>query len=107
MSFKFLVVDKIDKVKIIKENFCDVCPIDINMWFKANGLTPDSMNEIRQYIFEEWLSKKIASSKNKVIAGSQPVIIYEYTTSSFVTMLSEKITEVLHPEKCDVILFAE
>jgi hypothetical protein len=41
------------------------------------------------------------------MAGSQPVIIYEYTTSSFVSMLSEKITEVLHPEKCDVILFAE
>jgi hypothetical protein len=105
--FNFLVIDKSDKIKIIKEKFYEIYLIDINSWFKTNNLTPESMNEIRQFIFDEWLNKKIASSRSKIQSGTQPIIICEYITPYFISSLKEKVSFILTPEKCDIILFAE
>jgi hypothetical protein len=65
------------------------------------------MNEIRQYIFEEWLHKKILSSKNKINSGSNLVIVYDSPTDPFVSLLKEKISEVFGCEFCDVVLIPE
>jgi hypothetical protein len=81
--------------------------IDVNQWFKSNGLTPSSMNEIRQYIFEEWLYKKIFSSKTKITSGNNLVVIYDSPTEPFIALLKNKITEILEFEFCDIILIDE
>ena len=65
------------------------------------------MNEIRQYIFEEWLHKKIATSKTKVISGSNLVVVYDSPTDPFINLLKNKITEILEFEFCDIILMNE
>jgi hypothetical protein len=65
------------------------------------------MNEIRQYIFEEWLHKKISGSKNKISTGSNLVIVYDSPTDPFIALLKEKISDVFECEFCEVVLIAE
>jgi len=65
------------------------------------------MNEIRQYIFEEWLHKKITSSKSKISTGSNLVVIYDSPTDPFVDLLKHKILEILDYDFCDIILIEE
>ncbi len=107
MYFKSFVISKIDKIRNVELENYDPCYIDVNSWFKSNCLTPSNMNEIRQYIFEEWLHKKILSSKNKINSGSNLVIVYDSPTDPFVSLLKEKISEVFGCEFCDVVLIPE
>ena len=102
---RFLLVEKSDKIKSVREKESEVIPIDVNLWFKSNNLTPDGMNEIRQYIFEEWLIKKIQSNKNKIESGTIPVIIYNNVNEAFISLLRKKITESLEIEDFDLDLF--
>ena len=104
MYFKSFVVSKADKVKNAGLGNCDVCSIDINSWFKSNSLTPSNMNEVRQFIFEEWLHKKINGSKTKVTSGCILVVIYDSPTDPFLNLLKDKITEIFDCEICDVVL---
>ena len=102
---RFLLVEKSDKIKLVKEKETDIIPIDINMWFKSNNLTPDCMNEIRQYIFEEWLVKKIQINKNKIESGTIPVIVYNNINEAFISLLEDKILESLEIEDFFLDLF--
>jgi hypothetical protein len=102
---RFLLVEKSDKIKSVREKESEVISIDVNLWFKSNNLTPDCMNEIRQYIFEEWLIKKIQSNKNKIESGTIPVIIYNNVNEAFISLLRKKITESLEIEDFDLDLF--
>jgi hypothetical protein len=102
--FQSFIVSKVDKIKNINLEQYDVCHIDVNSWFKSNSLTPDSMNEVRQYIFEEWLHKKMTSSKNKISTGCKLVIIYDSPTDPFIDLLKLKISEIFEHEFCDIVL---
>jgi len=62
------------------------------------------MNEIRQYIFEDWLHKKISGSKTKVSSGSNLIIVYDSPTDPFIDLLKQKIVEILDYDFCDVVL---
>lgn len=104
MYFQSFIVSKVDKIKNINLEQYDVCHIDVNSWFKSNSLTPDSMNEVRQYIFEEWLHKKMTSSKNKISTGCKLVIIYDSPTDPFIDLLKLKISEIFEHEFCDIVL---
>ncbi len=105
MSVKSFIISKADKLKSFEHEGCSgFHVIDVNMWFKSNSLTPSSMNEIRQYIFEEWLHKKICSSKSKITSGLDLVIVYESPTDPFIDLLKVKILEILEYDFCDVIL---
>jgi hypothetical protein len=106
--FKSFIVPKSDKVKTIDtDSIGPYHVIDVNMWFKTNSLTPSNMNEIRQYIFEEWLHKKIVTSKTKVVSGSNLVVVYDSPTEPFIDLLKNKILEILEFEFCDIILIDE
>lgn len=106
--FKSFIVPKSEKVKKIEiDSIGTYHVIDVNLWFKTNSLTPSNMNEIRQYIFEEWLHKKIVSSKTKCVSGSNLVVIYDTPTDLFIDLLKHKITEILEFEFCDIILMNE
>ena len=107
MYFKSFIVAKIDKIKTADLENCEICSIDVNSWFKSNSLTPSNMNEIRQYIFEEWLHKKISGSKNKITTGSNLVIVYDSPTDPFIDLLKEKISDVFECEFCEVVLITE
>jgi hypothetical protein len=102
--FKSFIVSKADRIKNTGLENCEICSIDINSWFKSNNLTPSGMNEIRQYIFEEWLYKKISGSKAKISSGCNLVVIYDSPTDPFLDLLKEKITEVFDCEICEVVL---
>jgi len=102
--FQSFIVSKVDKIKNISLEQYDFCHIDVNSWFKSNNLTPDSMNEIRQYIFEEWLHKKMTSSKNKISTGCKLVIVYDSPTEPFIDLLKLKISEIFEHEFCDIVL---
>jgi len=102
---RFLLIEKSDRLKLVKEKESEIVPIDVNLWFKSNNLTPECMNEIRQYIFEEWLIKKFQSNKNKIESGSIPVIVYNNINEGFISLLEEKIKESLEVEDFHVILF--
>lgn len=104
MYFQSFIVSKVDKIKNINLEQYDLCHIDVNSWFKSNSLTPDSMNEVRQYIFEEWLHKKMTSSKNKISTGCKLVIIYDSPTDPFIDLLKLKISEIFEHEFCDIVL---
>jgi hypothetical protein len=104
---KSFIVTKADKVKTVQLQSCDVYPIDVNSWFKQNNLSPSSMNEIRQYIFEEWLHKKILSSKSKVSSGCSLVVVYDSPTDPFVSLLKQKISTIFECEFCEVVLITE
>lgn len=104
MYFQSFIVSKVDKIKNINLEQYDVCHIDVNSWFKNNNLTPDNMNEIRQYIFEEWLHKKMTSSKNKISTGCKLVIVYDSPTEPFIDLLKLKISEIFEHEFCDIVL---
>ncbi len=89
------------------EEKSEIYVIDVNSWFKTNSLTPSNMNDIRQYIFEEWLSKKIMGFKNKISQGHKLVIIFDTPTPHFVSLLKERISDIFQPEFCEVILVDE
>ena len=96
MSSKSFIISKADKLKTFNRDSCDTFHvIDVNMWFKNNNLTPSSMNEIRQYIFEEWLHKKITSSKSKISSGSKLVIVYDSPTDPFINLLKHTISLIV------------
>lgn len=105
VSIKSFIVPKSDKIKSFNQDSCESFHIiDVNMWFKINNLTPSSMNEIRQYIFEDWLHKKITGSKTKVSSGSNLIIVYDSPTDPFIDLLKQKIIEILEYDFCDVVL---
>lgn len=105
MSFKSFIVNKSERVKTLEVECCTGFHIiDINLWFKSNNLSPSSMNEIRQYIFEEWLHKKIYSSRTKVASGFNLVIVYDTPNDLFISLLKQKIMEVLEYDFCDIVL---
>jgi hypothetical protein len=105
--FQSFIVSKVDKIKNINLGQFDTCQIDVNSWFKINNLTPDNMNEIRQYIFEEWLHKKMLSSKNKISTGCKLVIVYDNPTQPFIDLLKSKMSEIYEHEFCDIVLADE
>lgn len=107
MNFKIFLVSKIDKIKNIQVEQGEFCSIDINLWFKSNNLTPTLMNEVRQYIFEEWLNKKINSYKNRIILGQPLFIAYENITPLFIDFLKEKISNIFPEHFYDIILSDE
>jgi len=105
VDFKVFLIPKIDKIKNVQVKQGEFCIIDINLWFKTNNLTPASMNDIRQYIFEEWLNKKINNYKNKIILGQSLFIVYENPTQLFIDLLKEKISNIFPDQFYDIILF--
>jgi hypothetical protein len=107
VNFKSFIIPKVDKDKTINLEKRESFYIDVNSWFKSNSLTPSNMNEVRQYIFEEWLYKKISGSKSKLITGSNLVIIYDSPTDPFISLLKEKISDVFNCDFCEVILITE
>ncbi len=107
MFFKSFIVTKSDKIKAVQSQNCDVYSIDINSWFKQNNLSPSNMNEVRQFIFEEWLYKKILSSKSKVSSGTSLVVIYDDPTDPFISLLKQKITTIFECDFCEVVLIKE
>lgn len=104
MNFQSFIVSKADRIKNINSEQFIACQIDINSWFKNNNLTPDNMNEIRQFIFEEWLHKKMLSSKNKITTGCKLVIVYDTPSEHFINLLKSKIHEIYEHEFCDIVL---
>jgi hypothetical protein len=105
VSIKSFIVPKLEKAKNFNQEICGVFHvIDVNLWFKSNNLTPSCMNEVRQYIFEEWLHKKITGSKSKISLGHNLVIVYDSPTDPFVNLLGQKISEVLEYDFCDIVL---
>jgi len=108
VCFKSFILPKSDRLKSFNQDFCGTSHvIDINLWFKNNSLTPSCMNEIRQYIFEEWLHKKITGSKSKVSSGSNLIIVYDSPNDLFIDLLKRKISEILEFDFCDVVLVEE
>jgi len=108
VSNKSFIIPKADKLKSFNQESCEnLHAIDVNLWFKNNNLTPSSMNSIRQYIFEEWLHKKITSSRSKVSTGHKLVIIYDSPTDPFIDLLKHKIIEILDYDFCDIVLIEE
>ena len=105
--FKSFIVNKIDKIKNVQTMYSDSCHIDINSWFRSNSLNPSNMNEVRQFIFEEWLHKKIAGTKNKISSGSALIIVYDSPTDLFIDLLKQKITDVFECEFCEIVLIDE
>lgn len=107
-SFQTFIVNKSDKIKSMGfKSIGTFHIIDVNLWFKSNNLTPLNMNEIRQFIFEEWLHKKITAFKSKIISGSNLVVVNETPTNLFIDLLKDKIKEILAIEFCAIILIEE
>lgn len=104
MNFKYIIVNKSEKIKSPEFEGIEIHQIDVNSWFKSNNLNPSEMNEIRQFIFEEWIIKKIQSSKNKMLPGSHIAIIYDSPSSDFILFLEQKISSIFECESCELIL---
>lgn len=101
----FFIVERIDIIKNSETVEGNLCHIDVNSWFKANGVSPEDMNKIRQYIFEEWLTKKIQSAKNRIYSGYTLAVSYSSPNDKFIRLLEDKISFVLEIEKCKGILY--
>ncbi len=104
MNLKYIIVNKSEKIKSPEFEGIEIHQIDVNSWFKSNSLNPSEMNEIRQFIFEEWIIKKIQSTKNKILPGAHVVIIYDNPSPSFISFLEQKISLIFECESCELIL---
>lgn len=105
MDVKSFIISKTEKIKTLDQDSCGgLHIIDVNLWFKNNNLTPSSMNAIRQYIFEEWLHKKISGYKTKMSNGCILIIVYDSPTDPFIALLKQKIVEILDYDFCEVVL---
>lgn len=71
--------------------------ININYWFKSNGLTLAKMNKVRLYLFEEWIETKIQNYKERHL-DTNLVFVYNKTTDNLIEFLKEKIYEGLDPD---------
>ena len=105
MHLKFFVVDRVDIIKNSEVETDSLCHIDVNSWFKSNNISPDEMNTIRQYIFEEWLSKKIYSARSRIIFGHVLAVSYTGPNDKFVRLIEQKILEILQVHSCEGFLF--
>jgi hypothetical protein len=101
---KVFLVEKIERIK--EEDLCpkDLINIDVNSWFKTHGLTPGEMNGVRQFIFEEWITKKVSSIKLKEGSETFVVIIYESPNPHFLSFLKEKFSEIFCHDFYDIVL---
>lgn len=104
---KVFLIEKIDKL-----NLCEIPPknlvnIDVNSWFRINGLTPEDMNDIRQYIFDEWITKKVSSIKPKENTELSVAVIYESPNEKFLSFLRKKFTENFGINFYDIVLVEE
>lgn len=101
---KVFLVEKIERIK--EEDLCPKDPIniDVNSWFKTHGLTPGEMNGVRQFIFEDWITKKVSSIKLKEGNETFVVIVYESPSPHFLSFIKEKFLEVFGHDFYDIVL---
>lgn len=104
MKFTSFLVTKNEHLKNPQLQNCEICCVDINLWFRNNSVSPSSMNEVRQFIFEEWLYRKIYGFKNKINTGCVLVIIFENPNESFISLLNQKISQAFEIEISEVVL---
>lgn len=101
---KVFLVEKIERIKEEDLFPKDLISIDVNSWFKIHGLTPEEMNGVRQFIFEEWITKKVSSIKLKEEKETFVVIIYESPNPHFLSFLKEKFLEFFGHDFYDIVL---
>jgi hypothetical protein len=104
---KVFLVEKIDKLNLCGIPLKDLVNIDVNLWFKSNCLSPENMNEIRQYIFDEWITKKVSSIKPKENSELVVAVIYEKASDKFISFLKEKFLENFEHDFYDIVLVEE
>lgn len=104
---KVFLVEKIDKLDLCEAPVKEIVSIDVNSWFKNNELNPDNMNDVRQYIFNEWVTKKISSIKVKENSELYVAIICEFSNKKFINFLSKKFLEFFNDKFCSIILVKE
>lgn len=101
---KVFLVERIDKLNLCQLPTKELVNIDVNFWFKANGLTPEDMNGVRQFIFDEWITKKVSSIKPKENTELSVVVIYEKPSEKFLSFLKEKFLENFGQNFYDIVL---
>jgi hypothetical protein len=97
----FYVTKKITDFKTSPYN--DKLPfliVNINHWFKKNNLTPKKMNNVRHYIFEEWIEIKLREYKIMRYGPKQNIVfVYKSFSDTLVNFLKEKLEQELELEK--------
>lgn len=104
---KVFLVEKIEKLNLCELPIKELTTIDVNSWFKTNGLSPEDMNGVRQFIFDEWITKKVSSIKPKENIELTIVVIYETPSDKFLSFLKEKFLENFGQNFCDIVLVEE
>jgi hypothetical protein len=104
---KVFLTDKIDNLNSLGVLPKNLTIIDVNFWFKNNSLSPQDMNEIRQYIFNEWITKKVSSIKIKEDTDLIVAVIYEKPSDEFIFFLKEKFLNNFGNHFYDIVLVEE
>lgn len=58
--------------------------IDVDSWLYSNGIIYEDMNSVREYIFIEWVHKKINAHTLKKSSDSPIYIIFSRTDLKFI-----------------------
>jgi hypothetical protein len=101
---KVFLIEKIDKLNLCELPIKELTIIDVNSWFKTNGLSPEDMNGVRQFIFDEWITKKVSSIKPKENTELSIVVIYETPSDKFLSFLKRKLLENFGHSFYDIVL---
>lgn len=65
--------------------------IDIDSWLYSNGIIYEEMNQVREWIFIEWLSKKINSRYSKKCENPIICVIFSKTNQNFIDSIINNI----------------
>jgi len=86
------VVKSIESMKSLNPNSGPTYLIDVNSWFEANGFTHKEMNPVREWIFVEWVNKKIASYTSKKCKEEYVCMIFTDSTQASIRNLGKNLS---------------
>lgn len=86
------VVKSLDSLKSLNEGSESFYVINVNGWFESHGFSHKDMNPVREWIFVEWMNKKISSYSSKKTREEYICILFSETTNTFIKNLSKNLS---------------
>jgi len=97
------VVKSLDSVKNLNENSDSFYVINIDEWFESHGFTHKEMNPVREWIFVEWMNKKISSYSSKKSKEDHICVLFSEATNTFIKNLGKNLTSHFECENLDFV----
>lgn len=96
-------VRSINSLKDIEESKNSFYMIDVNSWLEDNGFTHSEMNSVREWIFVEWVNKKLSSYYSKKTKETHICLLFSESSEFFIKNLGNNLKDHFNRENLDLI----